>query len=314
MSQSVQKKFKMTKVKSCLICKNKKLKLSFVKNGYCFFECRKCKFIFVNPRPSEKTLARLYTKDFFLGDYNDNYKNSKKFLEGTASFYERSKKTLENIEKYISTGNLIDIGCGMGFLLKTAVKSGWKAKGVEVSIFAVKKCRADGLDVDIGTIENANLGVEKYNVVTAQDVLEHVYNPKHFVVRAMNLLKKDGLLIVEVPNNDSVTAKREGVEWSQYIPPIHLNFFNSENLRLLLENNGFTVIRSESQLSVSIGFRNIIRRVVKNNNNLAIKKTFDYADHLTTVFKKNLFYPPINFLFKKFMVEGDLLVLYAAKK
>ena len=67
-------------------------------------------------------------------------------------------------------------------------------------------------------------------------MLEHVPDPESFILSAVDKLKKDGLLLVDVPNQDYLFK-------SNVFP--HLTFFSSESLTILLERSGLKILDAD---------------------------------------------------------------------
>jgi predicted SAM-dependent methyltransferase len=74
--------------------------------------------------------------------------------------------------------------------------------------------------------------------ITMWHVLEHVPNLSEYLVRLKSLLKKDGVLIVAVPNFKSYDASHYKNFWAAYDVPRHLSHFSKNAIsRLFLKVN-----------------------------------------------------------------------------
>ncbi|KKU56236.1 MAG: hypothetical protein UX77_C0002G0007 [Parcubacteria group bacterium GW2011_GWA1_47_11] len=286
----------------------------FVKSGYSFVRCRSCALLYVNPRPDGQALSALYKDAFFTGGVEVAGRVTKNYLEGSASYEARSERALDRMAPLVKTGRLLDAGCGLGFFVKAARKRGWDAEGIDVSAYAVDVCKRQGLRVSKASLESAGYPPAYFDAIVAQDVLEHLFDPRAFVERASVLLAPGGLLVLEMPNNDSLPARTKGARWLEYIPPVHLNFFNRRSITALLKANGFTVKALESELSVSVGFRDLLYRIAGRWPGGIIAGIVDRVDRAVTYFKKDVFYPPVNAVLRAARIEGDLLVVLAVKK
>ena len=304
---------KLIKINKCLVCSSKKITVLFRKNGFTFDKCNDCSFVFVNPRPSEKDLMPFYNENFFKGKVKFPERWTKNYCEGITSYIGRSKKTLKKIGHYKKSGKLLDIGCGLGYLIEQAGKEGWEAMGLEISDYAVKVCLDKKLEVLKGQVEKLGSFSSSFDVIVAQDVLEHVFSPENFLNRINKLLKNNGLLVLEVPNNSSLRANLLGKEWREYIPPVHLNFFDKNNLSQILENHGFEIKKIYSEISITIGLRETLRRWTKKQPGL-ISSFLNASDAFITNIKRQFFYPPLNFLAERFDIHGDLLIVFAIKR
>src|SRR3989338_3318269 len=259
----------------------------FVKSGYSFVRCRSCALLYVNPRPDGQALSALYKDAFFTGGGEVAGRVTKNYLEGSATYEAPSQR---------------------------ARKRGWDAEGIDVSAYAVDVCKRQGLRVSKASLESAGYPPAYFDAIVTQDVLEHLFDPRAFVERASVLLAPGGLLVLEMPNNDSLPARTKGARWLEYIPPVHLNFFNRRSINALLKANGFTVKALESELSVSVGFRDLLYRIAGRWPGGIIAGIVDRVDRAVTYFKKDVFYPPVNAVLRAARIEGDLLVVLAVKK
>ena len=305
---------KLTTLKKCLLCKTGELKYVFSKKSYKFVKCQKCKLLFVNPRPSTELLKIIYSKEYFEGKIDLQDQEPKNFIDEKYSSIARADKILDKVRRYKNLGNLLDIGCGLGFLLDRAIEKNWKTIGIDISDYAIKECKKRRLSVKKGSIEEVNLPNNYFDVIIATDVLEHIFDPIIFIKKVHKLLKIGGVLVIEVPNYEAAKAKIMGGKWPQYIPPIHLNFFTQTNIKSLLEKNCFNVVEGYSEVSLSLGVRNLLRKISKKNKFSLIENIIISLDYFITQFKKKYFYPPINFLFTKLNIKGELLAIIAIKK
>jgi SAM-dependent methyltransferase len=103
---------------------------------------------------------------------------------------------------------MLDIGCGYGFGLDVAqVLFGWSAVGADPSR-AAERGRAElGLDIRSGTVDDAFAADERFDVVFASEVLEHVPDPRAFLRTIRDRLSPHGVLALTTPDASVV---REG--------------------------------------------------------------------------------------------------------
>lgn len=218
---------------ACPVCDNR-INKSFLRvKNYSTYQCSKCSFVYIYPRPSEASLKKYYS--------NFDYKNIS-FVE--TRIKEDSQISLGFINPYKGPRNtLLDLGCGRGYFLMEAVSKGWKVKGVDFSSkevdYATKRLHLDVVKSDILKYKDTN----KYELITLSQVIEHVRNPNELIRKAKSLLAEKGLLYIATPNINSASAMVHGVNFEHLIPPEHLNYFNNQSLRYLLEVNGFRLLR-----------------------------------------------------------------------
>ncbi|MBU1323544.1 class I SAM-dependent methyltransferase [Patescibacteria group bacterium] len=183
----------------------------------------KTHFIHLDPIPDKKTLAQYY----------ENYHHQlKEDFNPT-----REKQRLKAIRKFVSSGRLLDIGAGRGFFVKTALKAGFQAEGVEISqhacCYAQKKFK---LKLHQGAFLDLKLTLGVYDVITLHSTLEHFPQPSQVLKKALTLLKPGGLLVFSVPNLDCFEyflSQHTPYPYTGFILE-HLYYFNHSLVKKLL--------------------------------------------------------------------------------
>lgn len=136
---------------------------------------------------------------------------------------------------------LLDVGCGGGEFMLRARQLGWRVEGVDFDPKAVAQARAQGLDGRVGSIDAYAAVSERFDVVTCNHVIEHVYHPADLVAAIHRLLKPGGRLWIETPNIDSTGHALFGPAWRGLEAPRHITVLGYQALVRLLQQRGFTV-------------------------------------------------------------------------
>ncbi len=104
-----------------------------------------------------------------------------------------------------SGARMLDVGCGYGFGLDLAqVLYGWEGIGLDPSL-AAERGRADlGLDIRPGTLDDAFEPDERFDVIFASEVLEHVPDPRAFLVSVQRRLSDTGVFLMTTPDAGAV--------------------------------------------------------------------------------------------------------------
>ncbi len=97
---------------------------------------------------------------------------------------------------------VLDYGCNTGFLLKMINNrhpNKFDLCGADINSYALKYARNKNKDFSFYDINPEFFEKEKFDVIILSHVLEHVHNREDFVKDLKKILKKDGTLIVAVP-------------------------------------------------------------------------------------------------------------------
>jgi len=149
-------------------------------------------------------------------------------------------------------GSFFEVGVGEGFLLERARSNGWNIQGIDFNKFGIEKFNPQLIDsVEFGDafemIEKYRKVGKRYDVCVIQNILEHVLEPKTLLFNLKDLLTENGIIVIKVPNDFSRVQSRAydlGIVKEKFwiVPPEHLNYFNTENISIFLENLDFKVL------------------------------------------------------------------------
>ena len=199
-----------------------------------------------------KDIASLYEKEYFDGhgfdgtvDYAEEFKNP-----GWRTAF--NKERLAFLERQAPGKKILDIGCAMGFFLSIAKKEGWDCSGVELSKDAASHAKKviGAKRIHNGTLDTAPFKAGSFDCITMFDVIEHLDDPLPILKACRRLLKRDGILMVETANVDSLTARVRKEKWGYYLLG-HLVYFSPKTLRRAFREGGFSssrIIAGDEQL------------------------------------------------------------------
>ncbi len=112
---------------------------------------------------------------------------------------------------YPQRGKLIELGCGMGFLLKAFAEDGWDVTGIEPDRgFCDYIERKQGLRALPAILEDSGTPDNSVDVVVFLHVIEHVPDPLATLQAIFRVLKPGGHLVLETPRYDSLMFKLLG--------------------------------------------------------------------------------------------------------
>jgi SAM-dependent methyltransferase len=119
-----------------------------------------------------------------------------------------------------------------------------KVKGFDLLEKDVKEARADGFDIEVGDAETY-LTSEKYEVVFAGDLIEHLSNPGLFIDCCYKNLRTGGKLVLSTPNTYSFAKLLRVILRRTNEPPVnpeHTFYFTPRTLEQLVSRHGFRLV------------------------------------------------------------------------
>lgn len=186
------------------------------------------------------------------------------------NYYENERQEVLDLIPF-KPKNVLELGCGdgvFGNLLKR--KYNCNVTGIELFDDAAKKA-ADCLDC----VYNESLDdfdfdkLNKYDLIIANDVLEHLVEPWNVVRQLQGHLEKGGCFMASIPNVQNhkvITALLKG-RWDYVDAGImdrtHLRFFTKNTAIELFSKNGYSV-KQVVPLNVDTASKwNISKRILK---------------------------------------------------
>jgi SAM-dependent methyltransferase len=199
-------------------------------------QCNSCDFKFTNPRPEESVLGGYYKSEEYVSHSNTR----KGFINSTYQTVRKYTllKKLQLISKYFKTGNILDIGCGTGEFLNVCKNAKWKTLGIEPDPDA-RKMAIDNYGLDVREeSELKKLPDESFEIISMWHVLEHVPKLNERIEELKRLIKPNGIIIIAVPNCNSLDAKIYKEHWAAYDVPRHLYHFTPTDIESLFRKHG----------------------------------------------------------------------------
>lgn len=244
-------------------------------NYFDVVRCVNCQMIFTNPRPTKETIgffypdsAKYYQPKIRNKDNTFEEKAAKtvltnyfgykfpspfgKFGAFIFSRLLRSKLAISHIPRFVQNGRLLDIGCSWGQYLARMAGYGWDVYGIEINKKAAEFAKNSlGLqNIHNGSFDDYECPDNFFDVINMSMVLEHIHGPVQCLQRINKLLKKDGQLIISVPDISGFEAKIYGKYAYTLQVPQHLNHFTPQTIKTMLYKTGFKVEKIVHQSAV----------------------------------------------------------------
>ena len=172
-------------------------------------KCDHCSNIYTIQNNAGINSAELYTS------------NEYKVVENRNSIFDKILnweygRVIKKIGRFKRTkGSLLDFGSGKGKFASLAKKDGWQVRCVETAAGRAEYAKnIYGLDVDTRYYSGGKLFADEFDVITLFHVLEHLPDPQNLLDELIDHnLAKDGLVVIEVPNINSLQARLAGSRW-----------------------------------------------------------------------------------------------------
>lgn len=203
--------------------------------------CSGCSFIYSSPVFTEETLQNLYNAaeiGAYIAPTSDH---------GIAVNCERYVKRLVK-HSGITSGRLLDVGCGCGQLLQAARDIGFEAYGVDPSREAAGQAKACGFEAVHG-LYSADLYPENYfDLITIIHVIDHVMSPLDLLRSVQKHLRPGGAVLIATHNVQSLLAKLMGRHFIAYNVQ-HITYYTPDSLDQMLHHSGLKPIKRMRSLT-----------------------------------------------------------------
>jgi 2-polyprenyl-3-methyl-5-hydroxy-6-metoxy-1,4-benzoquinol methylase len=203
--------------------------------------CKQCSLIYINPRPTEEEMNKFYR--FHYREFYEGVEIPTQEYINNGPFIPRAEFVIDTLNEYLlKSTSFIDVGCAEGTLLKKleAKYPNIKTTGIEPSEsfgnYAKENVRGE---VFIGSYQKfiKETHNQKFDVLTTTHVLEHILDPKNYLIGLKEMMHQESVLYIEVPNIMDERAKGSG-----NIHIGHVLSLDPITLKILLEKCGFEVI------------------------------------------------------------------------
>lgn len=168
----------------------------------------------------------------------------------SSGYYNHFRKDVYDLVKHEKASKILEIGGGRFELLKK-LKNDFDARCMGVDI---ESSQSDEISLINGSIEDSNvmekLKSEKFDLVLANDVLEHLVKPEKTIRDIHFLLEDHGRVAISVPNvrqvrtffNIYLRGTFPRVEEGLF-DSTHLRWFCKKDIVNLIEESGFKILK-----------------------------------------------------------------------
>ncbi|MEY2963463.1 MAG: hypothetical protein RL754_724 [Bacteroidota bacterium] len=198
--------------------------------------CVDCTHRFTNPRPTAEEIGPYYNSP----DYISHTDDSSTFFGKVYQFLRNVNLSWKHgyVKRFVTSGTLLDYGCGTGSFMAYMKEKGYGVRGVELNDGAREKASKHG------DVSESISGIEgTFDVITMWHVLEHIYDLNGLLESFSERLNNEGTLVVAVPNPESPDAEMYGDFWAAWDIPIHVHHFSKQSMERLMKDHGFELVK-----------------------------------------------------------------------
>lgn len=217
----------------CKLCRNTNLKIIKKIDKSSIYECNLCKCAYTDKKSLSKKYLYKKSKIYSFKDYK-NIKNNqkKKFL-----------KLISKLKQYLPKGKILDVGAGYGLFSHLLLKS--KDYNIEViepnlSLDYIKNEKSI-IKHKIPYNTFLKKHKKKFNCICFLDIIEHFSNTDSVLKQTKDILNKNGILLIQVPNYKSIMA-RLCKNWSWWMVEDHVYHFSTKSIKQVVEKADYSIV------------------------------------------------------------------------
>lgn len=199
--------------------------------------CNVCGFLFQRYK-FNKRFYQLFYSEYYRKIIFDDIIPSPTFISDQES---RGKKLFQFLKKYTSkSGNMIDVGSGIGTMLKPFMKKGWNCEGNDPDFHFVNYGKYK-LKLPVECLQAEDMQIKKnyYDLIIIMGSLEHCFDPNKVLSKCAKSSKKNALLVLEARGDPQSSSKN-------YFNHNHHRYFSKNSLELIMIKHGWMPIITTS--------------------------------------------------------------------
>ena len=246
-------------ISSCPVCNGIKYKIigapvynsvsiNFKQNEYIVVQCLNCSAYFVSPpiNFTDEQWSMLYNSEYFS--------NQSKWLikKRAAELKQRLDKAFHFLNEKTDI-KFLDIGAGEGKTLIEGIKRNWDVTAIDIVDNRIDAAKGNNIKFIQSKFMEFDFPENHYDFIYLDSVLEHVLNPKDYLLKIKNILKPGGIVYIGVPNEDSlfnyikrivfnfIGRKKISEKIKPFDTPYHVIGFNNKSLKFIFNHLGFEI-------------------------------------------------------------------------
>jgi 2-polyprenyl-3-methyl-5-hydroxy-6-metoxy-1,4-benzoquinol methylase len=189
---------------------------------------------------------------------------------------ERCLHWLRTVLKYkLMPAQMVELGCAHGGFVAILRQAGYDAMGLELSPWIVEFARQTfNIPVLLGPIEEQPIDPDSLDAILLMDVLEHLQDPLKTMHYCLELLKQDGILIIQTPKfpegaNFSTLVQQKSLFLKQLKPIDHLYLFSETAVKTFFNRLGAEYISFELPIYPQYDMFLVVSRIPLKPNTIS---------------------------------------------
>lgn len=182
--------------------------------------------------------------------YNKTYKSKMK----DDHRLQYANRILKEVKKYKKKGKLLELGSYDGSFIGESLRQGFNAWGIDINPYKTKNPRVNTRTIK-GEIRDLKQYKNKcFDIIIAFNILEHVLVPAETLEGMKRILKDDGIMIISVPNIDTL------IGFDKIVCGQHINYFNYNCLKAQCQRLNLKIVYVQTRLITSFLYKYLNRR------------------------------------------------------
>ena len=230
---------------ACYICGSDSQEPFIENNGFDIVRCVECKHVYLSPRPDIDEIGEFYNS-FYLPHSKDKTLFNR-IYRLVQRFTFKWKTGI--ISSFTSGKNILDFGGGKGDFVRFLNKCGYKSVLFDKNV----NKRAVLKDKGVTAVwEEEEIKKNHFDLITMWHSLEHIHDLDRLFLLINSAIKREGSIIVAVPNIDAPEIVFLRKSWAALDSPRHLNHFSSNSLAKLFNDRGYKLAGKKRMLQDTV--------------------------------------------------------------
>jgi hypothetical protein len=274
--------------------------VAFEKSGFVYEQCSKCQTLYVSPRPVAEAFSQYYLESPSSQYWATTFYKETAEARREKLWRPKAREIQKILSKFYSKPSdhpiltplvetdancellqdvlVVDIGGGYGLFAEEIRKLLPREPIViEPAPHLAQVCRGKGLQVVEKFLEDICVDdlPKSPKVFVSFELFEHLHDPMSFMSNLYSLMQSGDLFIFTTLSGNGLDIQILWENSKSIMPPHHLNFFNPQSVRMLLERTGFKPLQVTTPGKLDID-------ILSNNQSLIKDRFWNSFLSLTT--------------------------------